>query len=53
MERMLTRMAEGGVPASTSASTRRTSRAIGFYRRLGFVTLMDVADVCYLGLGLR
>jgi GNAT superfamily N-acetyltransferase len=53
IERMLTRMAEGGVAGVHLGVDQANERAVGFYRRLGFITLVDVGDVYYLGIGLR
>jgi GNAT superfamily N-acetyltransferase len=53
MERMLTWMVDGGAAGVHLGVDRANERAIGFYRRLGFIPLVDIGDVSYLGRRLR
>jgi ribosomal protein S18 acetylase RimI-like enzyme len=49
MERMLAWLAEGGAAGVHLGVDVANERAIGFYRHLGFVPLIDVGDVRYMG----
>jgi ribosomal protein S18 acetylase RimI-like enzyme len=53
MERMLALMTDASVPGVHLGVARTNERAIGFYRHLGFVPLVDHEDGLLMGLGLR